>query len=157
MESPSSTRGVLGRRPVQVAGLVFFLGFLLAGRLLVVDRPVAAPDLIVMLTGHEWERLPATALVALANPRARVVVSIPKAVSHYSSSRCDQRVQQLVDAGVARDRIVELTPPADNTKGEAEGVAEYVGRTGVQRVLMVTSAYHTRRTAWLFRRPCRRR
>lgn len=84
-------RALARRRPVQVAGAVCLASFLVAGRLLIVEQPIDAPDLIVMLTGHEWERLPATVLAARANPQAAVVISVPIEVDRYNCHRCGEQ------------------------------------------------------------------
>ena len=149
---PQTPRGARRSRTLRgfVAGALLL--FLVAGRLLVVERPIADPELIVMLTGHEWERLPATVDAARRYPRSKVAISVPSYVTRYNCHGCDGRVETLIDAGVAPDRIVELRPTADNTRGEAEGVSAYVRAHGIRRVVAVTSIYHTRRTAWLFRR-----
>lgn len=149
---PQTPRGAGRSRPLRWLVVGALLLFLVAGRLLVVERPIADPELIVMLTGHEWERLPATVDAARRYPGALVAVSMPAVVTQYNCHNCAGRLDQLAAEGVAPRRLVALRPLADNTRGEAEAVSAYVRTHGIRRVVAVTSVYHTRRTAWLFRR-----
>jgi len=122
-----------------------------AGRLLVVAQSVGSPDAILMLASHEWERLPAVARVARKYPSAVVLLTNPWRPDEWSCYRCPERPLLLQRAGVAADRIVILPQRATNTIGEARAAVEYVRRTPVRRLLVVTSPYHSRRALSVFR------
>lgn len=123
-----------------------------AGTLLVVEAPVAQPDAIVSLASHEWERLPKTAALARDNPAARVLLTLPGQVSVYNCHDCGRRVERLVRAGVARERIEMLRLTDGGTRGEALAVLGEVKRLRLRRVVVVTSPYHTRRALAVFRK-----
>ncbi len=122
-----------------------------AGTALVTHVEVDRPDAIVSLASHEWERLPAAAALALKNPSARVLLTAPIAVNAFNCHDCGHRIDRLVAAGVAKERIVMLPRRVFRTRDEAEAVREWAGPHGVRSVMVVTSAYHTRRALDTFR------
>lgn len=123
-----------------------------AGTALVVARPIADPELIVSLASHEWERLPETARWAARYPQALVVLTQPQSVTIYNCHDCANRVHRLALLGVPEERIVTLVLNGPGTHGEAVAVRAYAEQQGVQRVLVVTSPYHTRRSLAVFRK-----
>jgi uncharacterized SAM-binding protein YcdF (DUF218 family) len=126
---------------------------LAAPRLVVTEVPLEAPDALVVLASHEWERIPAAASLAAASPRAAVVLTVPRRFSELSCHLCGERPRWLNRLGVAGDRIVEVAlPPEAGTWEEALAVTEAARARGWRRLLIVTSAYHTRRALWSFRR-----
>jgi uncharacterized SAM-binding protein YcdF (DUF218 family) len=115
------------------------------GPLLAVERPLAAPDAIVVLGSHEWERLPAAAFHARAFPGAVVVLTQPIAPTQYNCYDCATRVETLGDLGVAPARVRILPRPVGTTWDEAQALREAVAQHGWRRVLIVTTSYHARR------------
>jgi hypothetical protein len=79
---------------------------------LVVSQPLSDPDEIVSLASHEWERLPLTAKLAVENPRALVLITLPKVVTTYTCHDCHHRLEWLVAAGVGANRIQVGVEPA---------------------------------------------
>src|SRR5205814_6032977 len=71
-----------------------------AGRALVVARDIGAPDAIVMLASHEWERLPAAAELARRYPSSVVLLTIPIAVTRFNCHLCSERPEWLQHEGV---------------------------------------------------------
>ena len=127
------------------------LGARSAGTLLVVARPLERPDAIISLASHEWERLPAAAKLARANPAALVILTLPQPATVYNCHDCNGRLDRLQRLGVApeRVRIIPLTSPG--TYGEALAARALVHRTPIHRLLIVTTPYHTRRSLAVFR------
>jgi uncharacterized SAM-binding protein YcdF (DUF218 family) len=123
---------------------------LFAGSALVVTRDAGPPDVIVMLASHEWERLPATAALARRYPQSIVVLTLPRVLGPYNCFRCPERPEWLAAEGVPLRRIVQLPWPVENTFGEAQAVRRYLGFHPVQRLVVVTSPYHTRRALATF-------
>jgi uncharacterized SAM-binding protein YcdF (DUF218 family) len=122
-----------------------------AGRALVVSRDVEAPDAIIMLASHEWERLPAAAELARRFPSSVVLLTIPVTVTRYNCHLCAERPAWLQREGVAAGRIVELAPNARaNTYGEALAVRAYAASHPIRRLMVVTSPYHCRRALHVF-------
>jgi uncharacterized SAM-binding protein YcdF (DUF218 family) len=126
-------------------------GLLHAGTVLVVNVPVAAPDAIVSLASHEWERLPVTARLACQFPKSRVILTLPPYASRNNCHDCSNRLQTLMTYGVRRDRIAIVPITQSSTYGEALAVRDYMRRTGLRSLLIVTSTYHTHRALATFR------
>jgi uncharacterized SAM-binding protein YcdF (DUF218 family) len=122
-----------------------------AGTALVAHVELERPDAIVSLASHEWERLPATAALARKNPWAQVLLTAPMSVNEFNCHDCYHRIDRLVAAGVEEDRIVILPRRVFRTRDEAEAVREWAGSHGLRSVMVVTSAYHTRRALDTFR------
>lgn len=142
------------RPPVLAAGaLVLAAAAVLAsqaGSFLVVSRPLARPDAILSLASHEWERLPFAARLAAEHARAAVVLTVPSDVTPFNCHDCANRVARLGRRGVAAERIrlVDLRLPG--THGEARAALAFARASGIRRLLIVTSPYHTRRALATF-------
>jgi uncharacterized SAM-binding protein YcdF (DUF218 family) len=122
-----------------------------AGSALVVSRDVGAPDAIVMLASHEWERLPAAAALARQYPESRVILTVPVKPTQWNCSQCAERPALLEAQGISADRIVELTDdPTANTNGEAQSVGRDAAKHPIGKRLVVTSPYHSRRALHAF-------
>jgi uncharacterized SAM-binding protein YcdF (DUF218 family) len=118
---------------------------------LAISAPISAPDAVVVLGSHEWERLPVAARVARANPQAVVLLTTPVAVTEKNCYMCQGRVQWLQHAGVRPAQIVMLQHRVRNTHDEAAATFSYAATRGIGSVLVVTSPYHARRALATFR------
>ena len=118
-----------------------------------VAEVIDAPDAIVVLGSHEWERLPAAVAVSRRWPQAQVVLTVPSKVTPYNCADCGRRPAWLNHLGVDGRRIVEV-PLAEHegTWGEAQVVVAHAQAAGWRRLAVVTSAFHTRRSLMTFRR-----
>lgn len=121
-----------------------------AGTALVVSAPGPAPDVIVSLASHEWERLPAVAAQAKTYPAALVVLTVPQEVTIHNCHDCANRPARLIRAGVAKSRIREMQLKAGGTYGEALALKDFMREHGLRRLMVVTSPYHTRRSRATF-------
>jgi uncharacterized SAM-binding protein YcdF (DUF218 family) len=131
--------------------LVLALGACNAGSLLVVRHPLERPDAIISLASHEWERLPRTANLALANPAALVVLTIPQPATVENCYDCNGRLARLQHLGIPSDRVRTILLTSPGTYGEALATLALVTRTPIRRLLIVTTPYHTRRSLATFR------
>ena len=131
------------------------IGALHAGTMLVVNAPVAAPDAIVSLASHEWERLPVAARLACQFPKSRVILTLPPYSSRNNCHDCSNRVETLVTYGIKRNRIAIVPIKQSSTYGEALAVRDYMRGAGLRSLLIVTSTYHTRRALATFGRGSR--
>ena len=122
------------------------------GSVLALSEPIRAPDAIVTLGSHEWERLPLAARLARGNPRAALLLTMPAHATIDNCYRCEERVDWLVRAGVSRQRIVVLEPRVRNTYDEAAATFSYAATRSIHSVLIVTSPYHGRRALATFRK-----
>jgi uncharacterized SAM-binding protein YcdF (DUF218 family) len=59
---------------------------------------------------------------------------------------------ELVRGGVPGESIEALPPRVESTHDEAVLLREYAGARGIRSLVVVTSAYHTRRALWTFER-----
>jgi uncharacterized SAM-binding protein YcdF (DUF218 family) len=144
-----------GRLPLgvalAVAGSLAAWGVARAGPVLVVRVPVAAPDAIVSLASHEWERLPVAARLAKAHAAALLVLTIPERVTAFNCHDCANRVRHLRGLGIDENRVRELQLTGPGTHGEAVAVHAFAQASGIHSLLVVTSPYHTRRALAVFR------
>jgi uncharacterized SAM-binding protein YcdF (DUF218 family) len=132
-------------------GLLIALA-LSAGPALVVRRPLSAPDAIISLASHEWERLPTAARLAAAAPDARVVLTRPPRPGVFNCHDCDHRVDRLRYYGVAESRVDTLQLTVDGTYGEALAARGFAQERAIRRLIVTTSPYHTRRALAVFRK-----
>jgi uncharacterized SAM-binding protein YcdF (DUF218 family) len=120
------------------------------GDMLVVAREVEAPQAVVVLGSHEWERLPAAAQVAKRSPGAMVLLTEPVVPTPENCYRCADRSAWLSSLGVEPSHIETLPPRVTNTYDEASAALAYCRRHSIARLLIVTSPYHTRRALATF-------
>ena len=144
------------KRPLRTALAVGFLlaagaGVPTAGTLLVSTRPIVHPDAIVSLSSHEWERLPTTARLAKDSPSAQVILTLPRPVTIFNCHDCSGRVGRLQRLGVSPDRVRVIPLLAPGTYGEAIAALSFARQTEIQRLVVVTTPYHTRRALAVFR------
>jgi uncharacterized SAM-binding protein YcdF (DUF218 family) len=143
-------RWTLRRWLALIALVLLVIGGRQAGSALVRSRPVAAPDAIVVLASHEWERLPEVAVQARRWPSAAVLLTRPRIVTEQNCHRCGERAAWLESLGVEPARVLHLAMQVGNTRDEALAALSYCRVERVRRLLIVTSPYHTRRALATF-------
>jgi uncharacterized SAM-binding protein YcdF (DUF218 family) len=108
------------------------------------DRPDG--DVAVVLGGAPRYRAP-TAVALWRAGRVRGIVAVGGSRGHQEALRT---VEVLAALGVPADAVVLLAEDAPGTWDEAQRVAAAARERGWRRVVLVTSAYHTRRAGHLF-------
>jgi uncharacterized SAM-binding protein YcdF (DUF218 family) len=143
-------------------GFACFLPF--AGRFLVVQDPLAGADAIFVLAGGTVERwlegvelyreghAPLIVLSPGRLDRAEIEVRA-KGIRWHSGS--EQALDAVLQLGIPPAAVQIMPGNLDNTAQEAEAFHRLVNEKGWQRVIVVTSPYHTRRTRFAFRREFR--
>jgi uncharacterized SAM-binding protein YcdF (DUF218 family) len=134
------------------------LAYLLA-KVLVVSEPLHQCDLLVVLGGSSAyvERTRHAAALFNRGYAAKIVVTNDNLRSGWLSSEqrnpyfYERAVYELQRSGVPKDKIVVLRQPVKSTLDEAILLHSYVLENRFQSLIVVTSAYHTRRAAWTFR------
>ena len=124
---------------------------LTSGSYLVVNDPQKA-DVIVVLAGEtNWR--PARGLQLLSHGYApRMLLDVPAAGIIYDQSMLNIAKEYVLHQGQA----VSICPIAGlSTKTEAQDVVGCLRNSGVHRILVVTSDYHTRRARSVFQRELR--
>lgn len=124
-----------------------------AGKWLVIDDPKPS-DVIVVLAG-ETDHRPAHALALLRQGYARrVLIDVPANAKIYDTSQlqiAEKYAQSLPEAAaVGICPIVGLS-----TRDESKDVEQCLTHEQGSRILLVTSAFHTRRSLSIFRRELR--
>ena len=129
-------------------------------RLLITDAPLAKADAIVVLGGsaNYKERTHEAARLLLDGHSPRILITNDDRRGPWSSAEQrnlffhERAFEELKNAGVPAERVELLPQPVSGTHEEAELVRQYARDHRFQSVLIVTSAYHSRRALWTFSR-----
>jgi uncharacterized SAM-binding protein YcdF (DUF218 family) len=121
-------------------------------------------DAIVVLGGNSMERdLEGATLLAEGYGPAIVVTQLPESPVREAlrarglsvDSAVEVRLGYLVALGVPRTDVTVLQRVVHSTQDEATLVAEWAESRQIQRLIVVTSAFHTARTRYVFSRTFR--
>jgi uncharacterized SAM-binding protein YcdF (DUF218 family) len=134
-----------------------------AAQLLIVKSELAAADAIVVLSGSSTylERADWAARLYREGRAPVVILTDDKLISGWN--RTEERnpyfyelaAKELEKRGVPAERIRVVAEPALGTYYESLNVREYAISHKLERLLIVTSAYHSRRALWSMRRACK--
>jgi uncharacterized SAM-binding protein YcdF (DUF218 family) len=123
-----------------------------AGEFWIVDDAPESSDVIIVLSGDNYDAVRAARAAALFRAgMAPHVVATGRSLRSYATTT-DLMKRDLVDHGVPAAAIIPLTVRADNTRDEAVAVSEFVHSHGWKKILLVTSNYHTRRSEYIYER-----
>jgi uncharacterized SAM-binding protein YcdF (DUF218 family) len=127
---------------------------------LIVEKPIEHADAIIVLSGSAAykERTRKAAELYKAGASPKIFVTNDGARSGWS--RDEQRnipyveleQRELIGNGVLPDAITVLPATVTGTDSEARALASEIDARPVKSLLVVTSAYHTRRALWTFDR-----
>lgn len=131
-----------------------------AARALVVNVELPQADALVVLSGSGayFERTREAAELFRAGRAPQIVLTNDNSISGWSVEQqrnplfVERAAAELERAGVPPERIVVLPSPVDSTYAEATLLRSYTERRGLRSLLVVTSAYHSRRAWWTLRR-----
>jgi uncharacterized SAM-binding protein YcdF (DUF218 family) len=163
--------GVLAEPDPQRGGVIFKLLFLIffvvllailylvrvpllrfAGEFWIVDDAPESSDVIIVLSGDNYDAVRAARAAALFRAgMAPHVVATGRSLRSYATTT-DLMKRDLADHGVPAAAIIPLTHRADDTREEAFAVSEFVHTHGWKKILLVTSNYHTRRSEYIYER-----
>jgi uncharacterized SAM-binding protein YcdF (DUF218 family) len=125
---------------------------------LITEAPLDKADAIVVLSGsaNYRERTREAARLFFEGRSQRILLTNDNAQGPWSS--VDQRnlfyyersLEELRKAGVPSQSVEVLMKPVTATFDEAGVIREYAQEHGLQSILIVTSAYHSRRALWVF-------
>jgi uncharacterized SAM-binding protein YcdF (DUF218 family) len=129
-------------------------------KFLIKEAPLDKADAIVVLGGsatyreraHEAARLlheGRSRLILITNDDQRGPWSSAEQRNLYFYERS---IEELVNSGVSPQNIDLVMNPVASTYDEAKLVREYAQQNKMQSILIVTSAYHSRRALWVFSR-----
>jgi uncharacterized SAM-binding protein YcdF (DUF218 family) len=151
-------RGGIITKAIFLIFLVFVIGVLYvarhpilraAGRIWIVDENPVRSDAIIVLgdDNYNGDRATKAAELLKAGWAPRVVAS-GRFLRSYSSI-ADLTEHDLSDRGVPVDAILKLTHRAENTREEIDVIRRLTNEKHWHKLLIVTSNYHTRRTAFI--------
>lgn len=125
---------------------------------LITEAPLDKADAIVVLSGsaNYRERTREAAKLFFEGRSQRILITNDNAQGPWSSA--DQRnlfyyersLEELRNAGVPPQSVEVLMKPVTGTFDEAGVIRDYAQQQGLRSILIVTSAYHSRRALWVF-------
>ena len=127
---------------------------------LITEAPLDKADVIVVLSGsaNYKERAHEAARLFHEGRAPRIVITNDNERGPWSSP--DQRnlffyersLAELRNAGVPSQSVEVVMQPVTGTYEEAGVIRDYAQQHGLHSILIVTSAYHSRRALWVFSR-----
>ncbi|HEX8287343.1 MAG TPA: YdcF family protein [Pyrinomonadaceae bacterium] len=152
------------RFKVLIICLALFLGWIFIAPFLaeslIVEKPLEKADAILVLGGSSVYVERTQKAAEIYKTGVAPVIFLTDDGERTGWSKIEKRnvpyvemaQRSLISQGVAPDAIVVLQPQVTGTIYEARVLAQKAKAENLQSVLLVTSAYHTRRTLWTFER-----
>lgn len=121
------------------------------GSYLVDAGPPHKADVVLVLAGDATgERIKTGANLVREGFAPKVLVSGPSGA--YGEYECEPAIRFAVKAGYPESYFVHAENDARSTDEEAQQMRKYFEQAGARSVLLVTSDFHTRRAARIFRK-----
>lgn len=145
---------------IVILGL-FFIWILLApflANFLIIEKPLPKADAILVLGGSSVyiERTRKAALLYKQGVAPKIFLTDDGGKSGWSAAQernppfVELARAELITQGVPSEVIEILQPQVSGTFSEAELLREKAKQNNLKSLLIVTSAYHTRRSLWIF-------
>jgi len=136
------------------------LAWVAAKSLIVKAEGTGKADAIVVLSNTDFleERSRRAADLFLTGRASRIVLTNENQISRWSESQqrnlftYEWEKDVLHKAGVSDDKIEVLSEPVTSTYSEALRTFDYARQNQLKSLVVVTSAYHSRRALWIFRK-----
>jgi len=125
---------------------------------LTVHTPLTNSDAIVLLAGSYKERVPAAAMLYRKGYAPRVILTNDGLFSSWSTKynrnlyQIEWAEEALIKLGVPREKIIKLPYYGRATMTEALAVKKFLLKSRLNKIIIVTSDFHTRRAFWIFKR-----
>jgi uncharacterized SAM-binding protein YcdF (DUF218 family) len=113
------------------------------------SAPVKADVVLVLAGDGRGNRIVKAAQLVREGYAPKVLVSGPD--GNYQLHECDLAIPFAVKAGYPESYFIHFENQARSTRDEARMAGDEIRRMGAHRVLLVTSDYHTRRAARMYR------
>lgn len=121
---------------------------------LIVSDPLQYAPAVLLLPGSEDIRPQVAASLVKAGYADRVLIpetrANPDVLTGQQHPTTELTRQFLVQRGITRENIVILEGSSDSTFDDAQVLKNYFAVSGPTDIIVVTSAYHTRRAQWVF-------
>ncbi|MFN2511746.1 MAG: YdcF family protein [Pyrinomonadaceae bacterium] len=155
----SSARWALWRGAALILALWPFAAWA-AARYLLVQTPIARADAIVVLSGSAayGERTQKAAALYREGYAPRIILTDDHQQGGWSNTEgrnpffVERARRELERAGVPPEKIESLPQMVVSTHDESRLLRDYARSRGLNSLLVVTSAYHSRRAMWTMRR-----
>lgn len=156
MKKPSRAYKFLIICILLIAAWIFCAPFL--AERLIVEKPLEKADVIVVLGGSSVfiERTQAAAQLFKQGVAPKIFLTNDGMNAGWSKTEqrnppyVELAKQSLVGQGVSSEAIEILPEQVNGTFDEAELLQQKAGENSWKSILIVTSAYHTRRALWTF-------
>ena len=128
---------------------------------LIVEDPIVASDAILVLAGNRIERVYEAATLYREGRAPRILLSKPSGIENVELTRRlgvripshnDLQRLALQQMGVPAHAIEDMEARMFSTYDEARTLAVLAGRRNYRRIIVTTSAYHSRRARMYMRR-----
>lgn len=120
------------------------------GSALVLNEPPQTADIVLVLAGDGYgDRILKGANLIREGFAPRAMISGPG--GFYGIHECDLAIPFAVKAGFPENYFIHAENESFSTADEARALPPRIRELGARSVLLVTSNYHTRRAARLFR------
>ena len=119
------------------------------GYLVQADAPAKSDIALVLAGDGRGSRILTAAQLVRDGYAPTVLVSGPD--GNYGLHECDMAIPFAVKAGYSESSFIHGENAARSTREEARAMVEVLRKMGSHHVLLVTSLYHTRRAARMFR------
>jgi uncharacterized SAM-binding protein YcdF (DUF218 family) len=116
----------------------------------IVNEPAAKADAIVVLGDDNFYADRATHTAELFRQGAAPVVVASGRRLRPAAGVVELITHDLIERGVPKESILPLPSDADNTLEEAAVVGRFAAEHHWQKLIIVTSNYHTRRARYIF-------
>ena len=121
-----------------------------AGETWVVEDPLDRADAIIVLSDDNfYADRAARAADLYRHGMAPIVVASGRRLRPYAGI-AELMEHDLIERGVPKDKIVRISHNAENTRDEAQALAQQALERKWRSVIVVTSNYHTRRARYIF-------
>jgi len=144
-----------------IAGLIFLIWCLIApllAKFLIVEKPLARAEAMIVLSGSAAykERTQKAAQLFQQGAAPKIFITDDgqsagwSAAEQRNPSFAELEQRELIAKGVDPAAIILLPGYVAGTDDEARAMAPEIQSQLIGSLLIVTSAYHTRRTLWTF-------
>lgn len=140
---------ILGLLGLLAAGVLFFLGLVGVGAILIVADPVEPVDAVVVLSGGGGDRLALAVEMHEKGLAPNLVITDTKGVANRLL------VREAEASGFPGDSIYITNLQVESTVDEARAVREFAQDQGWTALMVVTDPYHSFRTRFIFRQELR--
>lgn len=114
-----------------------------------VNDPRPSDAICVLLGGFEVRPMRAAELYLRGYAPKILIVDFPDEI-FYGSMESQLALIIARRAGVPDEALVRLPAPVTSTAEEARVYREYAEKNGLKSLVVVTTAFHTRRARWIF-------